>query len=130
MEVIGAVRELDGNLYAFSPIHVQGPRGQSDIFVAIVDTGFTGAIALPSQTIEMLGLEWHRDGLLLMGDARRVSVPTFTAKVMWQGMTRTVPVHQTEGEPTLGMELFRDTKLSMEVRENGSVYSETLAPDE
>ncbi len=130
MEVIGAVRELDRNLYAFSPIHVQGPSGQSDIFVAIVDTGYTGAIALPSQTIEMLGLEWHRDGFLLMGDARRVSVPTFTAKVIWQGLTRTVSVHQTEGEPTLGMELFRGTNLCIDFRENGSIYSETLPRDQ
>ncbi|MCY3690520.1 MAG: hypothetical protein OXH30_00755, partial [Chloroflexi bacterium] len=65
---------------------------------AVVDTGFTGALALPSQIIEDLGLVLHDERPVRMASGIR-TVRIYGAIVSWFGQHRAVPVHQVEGNP-------------------------------
>lgn len=43
----GKVRESNGHLFLVHPIRIEGPTGINNVYDAIVDTGFTGQLALP-----------------------------------------------------------------------------------
>lgn len=88
----------------------------SRIFVnldAIVDTGFTGWLTLPGDTIEELGLT--RYGQRPANQASGIGIFTiYGALVSWHGGHRPILVHQTSGEPLAGMALLEGSQLIVE----------------
>ncbi|HLA64539.1 MAG TPA: hypothetical protein VK610_08920, partial [Rhodothermales bacterium] len=49
-------------------LRVRGPSGSEEEVEAVLDTGFDGALSLPTEIIERLGLEWQRRGYALLAD--------------------------------------------------------------
>ena len=87
---------------------------------ATVDTGFTGGLALPQDTIEELGLTLY--GRRPANHASGVGMfEIYGALVPWRGEHRPVLVYRTSGEPLVGMALLEGCQLTVDAREDGDV---------
>ena len=91
---------------------------------AVIDTGFTGWIALPGDSIERLGLTNYgrRPANQASGDIGMFDI--YGVLVIWHGLARPVPVHRAEGTPLIGMGLLNGSRLMVDSWEGGDVVIE------
>jgi len=100
---------------------VVGPHGQQQDIEAIIDTGFTGFLTLPSALTAALGLSWlsRQPGILADGSVDIFDV--YAATVMWDGRSRVVEVEAADTEPLVGMSLLTRYSLRIDVLSGGIV---------
>ena len=87
-------------------ISVRDACGRDHRHNAIVDTGFTGWLTLPPDTISLLGLQWKEVGTAVLADANLVSFDVYDGAVAWDGQVLEIPVDEAEAEPLVGMALM------------------------
>ncbi len=87
---------------------------------AVVDTGYTGWLTMPPDTIAELGLAWRERGGATLADGSRTLFDVYNATIIWDGHPLTIPVDAVDEEPLLGMSLMYDYELLMPVREEKS----------
>lgn len=94
---------------------------------AMVDTGFTGWLALPDDSIARLGLTHYgqRPANQAAGEARMFDI--YSALVVWHGVLRPVVVHGTRGAALIGMGLLNGSRLTVDSWEGGDVVIEERA---
>lgn len=120
---------IQGTVIADEPcveLDVSGPLRTSQRLVAVVDSGYTGHLTLPDQTVIALQLPTlgQRQGIL--ADGSSVILPVFAATVEWHGRVKQILVSQTGGTPLIGMRLLFGSKITMEVFDGGKVLIEEL----
>lgn len=93
---------------------------------ALIDTGFSGFLSLPSSMIESLGLPWIFSDSVTLGDGSEVIFQMYRAIVIWDGQLKVVDVAASESEPLLGMSLLYGFKLQVEAVERGIVTIEAM----
>ena len=115
--ITGSVRALEAHV----KLRVRGPTGETLTVEGIVDSGFTGCLALPRGLIDSLGLSYQGffPGILADGSERLLDI--FDATVLWDRRRRQIDVVATEGSPLIGMALLSGHRLMMEVRPGGKV---------
>ena len=106
---------------AIISICVMSSGGLSQEVRALVDTGFSSELALPSSTITELGLKWWTNDLVLLADGSELTVAAYEATVIWHGIERRILVHQAESQPMMGMKLLRGNELKIQVVSGGPV---------
>lgn len=94
---------------------------------AVIDTGFTGYLTLPSTLIDRLKLQQAGEQITILGDENRVVLKRYVAKVLWHGAERNVYVLQAEGGPLIGMSLLYGSRLILDVITEGNVTIEALS---
>ena len=94
----------------------------------VVDTGFSGELALPSELIQSLGLEYIDDVRVVMADRQTRWVGTYDGAVSWHGEPMSVIVLDMESDPLLGMGLLLNNRLTVSCRPNGAVVIEEEEP--
>ena len=97
---------------------------------ATVDTGFSGQLKLPPETVESLGL--LRIGEPVQARLANDTLHEFVihaASVLIVGRWRTVSVLVGPGKPLIGMALMWGCRLTLELREGGGVLIEEMADD-
>ena len=117
---------MEGYVNAFPreprlPINVMDINGEPVPIDCVVDTGFTGFLALPSEIVFDLGLRWIQDTDLMLADGRSVASSLYAATAIWHGASRRVPVHCISGRPALGMSLLWRSDIEIAVRAGGRV---------
>jgi clan AA aspartic protease len=105
---------------------VKGLRGREQEVEAIIDTGYTASLTLPSAVIAALGLRWRSMDRFTLADGRECLVDVYVAKVEWDGKVRTILVDETDADPLVGMRLLRGHELRMQVRYRGKVAIKRL----
>ncbi len=103
-----------------------GGTNQWEKIECLVDTGFSGYLALPSELIEILLLPKIDDQEVLLGDGTVVALEKYLAKVLWHGEEHSISVLRTEGESIAGMLLLFGSRVIFDVIENGNVSIEVL----
>jgi clan AA aspartic protease len=100
---------------------VVGPSGQQQEIEAIIDTGFTGFLTLPTVLVAGLGLSWlcRQPGILANGSVDSFDV--YVATVVWDGQFRTVEVDAADADPLAGMSLLDRHSLLIDVVRGGIV---------
>ena len=100
---------------------IQGPSGQTKQVDAIIDTGFSGFLTLPSALIVSLGLPWlcRQQGLLADGGLHVFDV--YAATILWDGQARTVETEVIDAPPLVGMSLLHHHELRLAVVDGGMV---------
>ena len=93
---------------------------------AIIDTGFTGYLTLPTALIDRLALSWKGRSQALIADGSVHVFDEYIGTVLWNGQDRTVEVAAADTTPLVGMGLLRGHGLRVDVVENGSVKIEEL----
>ena len=97
---------------------------------ATVDTGFSGQLKLPPETVESLGLPRipePRFARLANNEIHEFRI--HLASVFMDGRWRLVQVFAVPGEPLIGMALMWGSRLAIELREGGAVLIEKMSGD-
>jgi clan AA aspartic protease len=117
---------VNQNCEAMLPIVVGRDNKPTQLLEALIDTGFTGFLSLPSAMIESLGLPWIFSDSVTLGDGSEVVFQMYRATVIWDGAFKVVDVAASESEPLLGMSLLYGFKLQVEAVERGTVTIEAM----
>jgi len=112
---------VSARLEAIIPLRLRGPTGTVTEFDAIVDTGFTGLLTLPTAAAESLGLERGMGSQATLADGLEKRFDTFTAELEWGGTWRGVVVFALGTEVLIGMRLLAGHELRVQVVSEGVV---------
>jgi clan AA aspartic protease len=93
---------------------------------AVIDTGFSGFLTLPSSIITALDLTWKGRDVATLGDGTSCIFEVYIASVIWDGAYRTIDINESETVPLIGMRLLRGYDLRIQAIEGGLVTIETL----
>lgn len=104
---------------AVIPLTVQGPAGRTRNIEAVMDTGFTGFLSLPSGMVEDLGLPFVGAGQVTLADGSEANLNVHGATVFWDGASRFIGTYAVDAIPLVGMRLLDRHDLSIEVRVGG-----------
>lgn len=105
---------------------VRGVGGRRQEIEAVVDSGYTGWITLPSTTIAALDLRWQTFGRGVLADGSVSVFDVYQARVEWDGRLRRVFVDEFNASPLVGMALLRGYEYRMQVRSRGKIIIKRL----
>jgi clan AA aspartic protease len=88
---------------------------------AVVDTGFTGFLALPSDTVEAIRLPYARSMYVNLADGSTIEVAVHTATISWNEEVRAVEVLSTGTRPLIGTLLLDGNELTVHFEDAGLV---------
>jgi clan AA aspartic protease len=88
---------------------------------ALIDTGFTGFLSLPSTIIAELSLSWSYRDRGTLGDGSETLFDVYDASVIWDGKFREIEINSADTEPLLGMMMLRGYRLQVDTVEGGLV---------
>ena len=117
-------RIADLNL-AWIPVPIQGRDGTWHELIIMLDTGFTGQLALPERYVGQLGLDLDLESRVTPATGQTIPVPAGRAAIIWQGRRRRVRVIQSGTHPLLGMALLWNHRITIDAVPNGPV---TITP--
>jgi clan AA aspartic protease len=105
---------------------VRGPLGQRRRIVAVIDTGFNGALSLPLGVITELGLAWIQSDEVELGDGSLIECDFYAGIVIWDRRAHRILVAEADTTPLVGMELLQGFELKMNVERRGQVTIKRL----
>jgi clan AA aspartic protease len=101
-------------------------NGITQMVDAVIDTGFSGFLTLPSEVISTLGLGWEGRDVATLGDGTSCTFEVYLGLVIWDGQYREVYINESETIPLIGMRLLRGYDLRIQTIEGGLVTIEAL----
>jgi clan AA aspartic protease len=116
---------VNANLEATIRLHVAGPNGHRQEITAIIDTGYNGALSLPTATVTALAFLPSASRIVTLGDASQRILDFYTANIHWEEQVRRIRVLCVEGSPLVGTALLQGYKLEADFTVGGTV---TLTP--
>jgi clan AA aspartic protease len=99
---------------------------QTKLITAVIDTGYTGFLSLPSEIISELNLSWTGIDRGTLGDGSEVTFEVYAAKVIWDGEYRDIPINEAETDPLVGISLLYGYDLHIQTVEGGDVTIKLL----
>jgi clan AA aspartic protease len=99
---------------------------QQRVIDAVIDTGFTGFLSLPSEIITALNLPWSASDVATLGDGSETLFDLYIAMVIWDGQYRKIYIAESETDPLIGMALLYGYRLQIDTIEGGRVAIEEL----
>jgi clan AA aspartic protease len=117
---------VNAELEALVRLHVQGTGAQTIEVDAVLDSGFSGFLTLPSSLIATLGLKWlcRQEGLLADGSLQIFDV--YAGTVLWDGHSRPVEIEGADAPPLIGMGMMQGYELRVQIVAGGKVALEAL----
>ena len=115
---------VNAALEAVLPLTVQGTAGRAQEVEAVIDTGFSGFLTLPSALVGVLGLAFDGVGWAVLADGTETRFDVYDATLLWDGRQRRIYVYATETTPLAGMRLLEGHDLHVEVESGGRVVVE------
>ena len=112
---------VNARLEAVIRLRVRGPGGVEMDFEAVVDTGFTSSLTLPSTAVTALGLVRQSSSAATLGDGSVRRLDVYAAEVEWDGAWRPVLVSAVGDEVLVGMRLLAGHDLRVAVVPGGPV---------
>jgi clan AA aspartic protease len=93
---------------------------------AVIDTGFSGFLTLPSNIIAELDLTWKGRDVATLGDGTACIFEVYIASIIWDGEYRFIDINESETVPLIGMRLLRGYDLRIRTIEGGLVTIEAF----
>jgi clan AA aspartic protease len=115
------------NREAVIQIAVLSDRKQVKAVRAVIDTGYTGDLMLPTAIVKELGLTLRGIQDATLGDGSLTMFEMYAGSVIWDGQVRRVEVNASETEFLVGMGLLEEHKLEIEARPGGMVRITALS---
>lgn len=116
---------VNSELEALVRLWIRGPGTEAEAEF-LVDTGFNGFLALPSDLVAKLGLRRRSQGRAVLADGSERSLDIYEALILWRGRLVSVPIGAGSAEPLLGTNLLYGNELVIQVVEGGSVLISEL----
>ena len=114
----GAVNDAYEAVVALS---LQGPKGQARDVEAVIDTGYSGFLTLPTALVAELGLPFAYIGRALLANDDEVTFDVHDVTVLWDGQPRRIRADATGSTPLVGMLMLDRHNLNIEVESGGRV---------
>ncbi|MFZ4666288.1 MAG: clan AA aspartic protease [Prochlorotrichaceae cyanobacterium] len=108
------------------PLVISNTSRQTRLIDAVIDTGYTGFLSLPSEIIVALNLLWTGIDRGTLGDGSEVTFEVYAATIIWDGQYRNIPVNEAETDPLVGMSLLYGYDLQIRAVEGGNVTIKAL----
>jgi clan AA aspartic protease len=108
-------------------LKVRGLRRQEREIDAVIDTGYTGWLTLPSTVAAALKLRQQGFGRGLLADGSQTVFEIYEATVIWDRSARRIPIIVADAVPLLGMALLNGYELKMQIRAGGKVTIKRMA---
>ena len=105
-------------------LSLQGPAGQAQDIEAVIDTGYSGFLTLPTALVVELGLPFAYVGRALLANDDEVTFDVHDVTVLWDGQPRHIRADATGSTPLVGMLLLDKHNLNIEVESGGRVVIE------
>ena len=118
----GVVRSL----VPIVPVVVRGRDGGLRRYQAVLDTGFTGTVALPAPDAQRLGLSSPQTEHVTFANGESGNYDIYLADVLWDGEERTAKIYAIGEDPLVGMALLDGSRVTMDIAEGGAVDIEPL----
>ena len=115
------VQTLSGGLQPWLTVPIESPDGELHQCDFILDTGFTGSLALPESTIEELRLIRTGSETVVLGNGEEHSFDYYMASIIWQGRRRRTDIYRSRSQSLLGMELLEGGHIAVDAWEGGVV---------
>jgi clan AA aspartic protease len=116
---------VNQNCEAILPVVVKNDT-KTQLVDAVIDTGFSGFLTLPSNIITALELTWKGRDVATLGDGTSCIFEVYIAAVIWDGQYRTIDINESETVPLVGMRLLRGYDLRIQTIEGGSITIDAL----
>jgi len=116
---------VNQNCEATLPIVIKNDTA-TQLVDAVIDTGFSGFLTLPSDIISALRLMWKGRDIATLGDGTSCIFEVYIADVIWDGQYREVYINASETVPLIGMRLLRGYNLHIQAIEGGAVAISAL----
>ena len=100
-------------------LSLQGPDGQVQDIEAVVDTGYSGFLTLPTTLVAELGLPFAYVGWAFLANDDEVAFDVHDVTVIWDGQPRHVKADATGSTPLVGMLLLDSHDRNIEVAKGG-----------
>ncbi|KAM3108627.1 clan AA aspartic protease [Phormidesmis sp. 146-33] len=115
------IGSVNANREAIVQLAVLGKDQQRQGIRAVIDTGYTGFLTLPSIVITTLGMTWYMQQEGVLGDGSLCMFNVYEASVIWDGQVRTIEINESETEPLVGMGLLEGYELKIQSIAGGLV---------
>ncbi|MCY7277337.1 MAG: clan AA aspartic protease [Phormidesmis sp. CAN_BIN44] len=112
---------VNANREAIVQLAVLGENQQNQGIKAVIDTGYTGFLTLPSAVITTLDLTWYMQQEGVLGDGSLCTFNVYEALVIWDGQVRSVEINESEADPLVGMGLLEGYELKIQAIAGGLV---------
>jgi predicted aspartyl protease len=96
-------------------------KGKEVVFDAVIDTAFTGAIALSDQAVAALQSIASSSGRFFLADGLRKRFDIQLISVHWTKGWRVIEAPVLGDETLIGMRLLEDHELRIQVKDGGAV---------
>ena len=103
-------------------------EGQPRSLEVVLDTGFTGYLTLPSESISQLGLPSVGQRTFELANGELFDFRVYLGSLSWHGRPSDVLVLQSDSVPLLGMALLWGSRITMDALNEGEVTIEELSP--
>jgi predicted aspartyl protease len=107
-------------------VRLRGPTGLEADFDAVIDTGFNGAMTLPSTDIAALLLRRRLAGRASLADGSTRQFGVYDAEIWWDGTWRRIVISGLGEETLVGMAVLAEHTLRIDVRPMGAVEIDPL----
>ena len=112
---------------AVIPLTVLGPAGQTQEIEAVIDTGFTGFLSLPSGVVVELGLPFLNTSQAILADGSEATFDVYRATLLWDGEPRYIRAAAADTTPLVGMRLLDSHSLNVDAVDGGRVVIQAKA---
>jgi clan AA aspartic protease len=117
---------VNQNCEAILPIVIKN-NSISQRVDAVIDTGFSGFLTLPSDIISILQLSWEGRDIATLGDGTFCTFEVYTGFVIWDGEYHEIYINESESILLIGMRLLRNYDLHIQTIEGGLVTIKKLS---
>jgi len=107
------------------PLH--GPDGRTHDIQAVIDTGYTGTLTLPTAVVAELKLSFSHMGWAFLANDDVVSFDVHDVIVLWDGQPTHIKADATGSTPLVGMLLLDRHNVNIEVESGGRVVIQARA---
>ena len=118
---------VDQNCEATIRLVVGNVDSQRQMIDAVIDTGFTGFLTLPSSVLADLNLRAYRREEGILGDGSTCVFDVYRGLVIWDGELRRIDINESDTEPLVGMGLLYGYRMQLDVIEGGTVTIQALS---
>ena len=121
---IGTVIGEDFRFAPVAPVAIETSTGDPVEFVAIVDTGFNGALSLNDELARDCGLPRFEEVQSTLADGSSTSTTIYAGNVFFANEWRHIPIHGMGDVALVGMQLLWAARLTVDVVIDGPVSLE------
>ena len=112
---------VNANLEAVVPLSLRGPGGQEREVDTVIDTGYSGSLALPPSLVAELELPYVLSSRATLADDTEVAFSVYRVTALWDSGPRQIEADAVGSTPLVGMAMLDNHDLDIQVRDGGRV---------